>query len=947
MSALDRKFEAQQRNKELGEAKNVLDAEVAAAGAADIDELLEESTITAEEEAAKISTHNKTRMRDQCYLAYHMFELSEIHRQTQTPASELDILDNADIQKFPRYTYQKTSLLDGRPAEIMPKLHMRENAHKILDATTAQLANLVPMIKLYKVKSTPTTSYEIPFKFYNRTITEADAKKDWAEDPTTEFKGGIGGFQGRAAVGIKSFDWQYISGNFDTIQKDITSKLVLYFQSMDELIRIRQTQVYDPEKDEMVTMTYSYLDLIINPARSASETTLSKDSATPGSDTPCFFGDQFDSSDYEIKASVGWAQWDSATKELSSDFVESVNHSKTNLFLSLTDHAFSIAQDGTFELTITYRSRMEGLLESPKSNVLFCDKNIVNESASFKALLAYEEGLEKLNAEECKDNKKEKEEQKKSLVRIQDGLRNETYKNIIMNLMYPEKFLGAGYSEQNQQRAAESNEVLVDPFQGGTSEFPTSNPDDDLYPPTSSTDDVVEFPTSDSDAGPSAPGSNQRLIYSILTHPDEHLELSATGKIETEAYKPIGHDRISTDDLVFKPNILSELSTGDEEQVEYNPMNPEERMINYFYLGDLLDMLMITVFDNEKYDSLSPEVRKKYAFNNNEIENLYLALGPMQIRDPISNKIKNINMADIPVSVNAFTDWFHRNVIKKRRVVYEFQTFMKDMVSELIQIALGKECFDDIEQHNSSVRTHFISGPQSAASLDPIKNRAFEQIESGESDSGATPRVNMNDVTIEDPIFRDYDKNKRTDEHAHYIVMYSQGPGGLRYPGTPGNDLVDGMTPKQQDLQKGIYHLFIGRDRGLVTSVNFSKTNQPYLRQARLENMGAFNPIAQLSDVYEATIDMMGNTMFLPGSRLYLNPFGLAWGENFGLPHHRGSISNIMGLGGYHIVTSVNNYIESGVFKTTLQVRFETAGDGCVATNTNDSDTNPCPDETD
>ena len=155
------------------------------------------------------------------------------------------------------------------------------------------------------------------------------------------------------------------------------------------------------------------------------------------------------------------------------------------------------------------------------------------------------------------------------------------------------------------------------------------------------------------------------------------------------------------------------------------------------------------------------------------------------------------------------------------------------------------------------------------------------------------------------------------------------------------------MTPRQQDLQKGIYHLFIGRDRGLVKTVNFSQTNQPYLRQARLENMGAFNPIAQLSDVYEATIEMMGNTLFLPGSRLYLNPFGLAWGQNFGMPHNRGTIANIMGLGGYHIITNVSNYIESGVFKTTLQARFETAGDGCVATNANDDDTGPCPEETD
>jgi hypothetical protein len=921
-------------------AEQDLAAEAEAQGQS-VEDYVADNIVTSKEEAANLTMHNKTRMKEQCYLAYHISELAELHRQTQIDKNEVDVLVATELQKFPRYTYRKTSLLNGRPAEIMPKLHMRKNAHKILDATTAQLANLVPMIKLFKVKSTPTTSYEIPFKFYNNTITLADAKKDW--DPKTNnvtktFKNNIGGFQGRSAVGIKSFDWQFISGNFDTVQKDITAKLVLYFQSMDELIRIRQTQVYDPEQDEMVTMTYSYLDLIVNPARSSEETPLDTDTASPGSDTPCSFGNQFDSSDYEIKASVGWAQWDSATKEMSSDFIESVNHSKTNLFLSLTDHAFSIAQDGTFELTITYRSRMEGLLESPKSNVLFCDPHIVSESPSFKALLTYEEGLEKLNAEECKDNKKEKEKLKKNLVKIQDGLRNETYRNIITNLMHPDRFI-PGFAAQ-QQDAADFETQLETDAEGDLDEYG--------MPRVSMPDDPVELPTSNTDfleGGELA----QRLIYSILTSPDEHAELSDTGRVETEQFKQVGYGRIATNEMEFEAPqwLLSETSVTDSDKVVYSPDNPEERIVNYFYLGDLLDMLMLTVFDNEKYDSLSPEIRKKYAFNNNEIENLRLVLGPIQIRDPIDNKIKSINMADLPVSVKAFTDWFHRKVIKKRRVIYEFQTFMKDMISDLVQTVLGKECFDDIEQHKSSIRTHFISAPKSE-SIDPIMYRALEQAgaTSGTSDINSTPRLDMNPITVKEPIFNGYDKNMRADEHVHYIVIFSQGPGGLKYPGTAGNELVDNMTPKEQDLQKGIYHLFIGRDRGLVTNVNFNKTDQPYLRQARLENMGAFNPIAQLSDVYEATIDMMGNTMFLPGSRLYLNPFGLAWGENFGLPHQRGSISNIMGLGGYHIVTRVSNYIESGVFKTTLEARFETAGDGCLVTNTNDSDTNPCPDET-
>ena len=864
---------------------------------------------TPEEESSLMDVQEKTRMQEQCYLGYHMTELASIHRQTHTPlqATSEDEDENSQIQSdleqvqdFPHYAYNKTSLLEGRPADIIPKLRMRKDAHHILDATTNQLAHLVPMIKLYKIVNTATTSYEIPFKFYNHTITESDAKKDWADDPTTEFQNGVGGFQGRSAVGIKSFDWQFIAGNFDTVQKDITAKLVLYFQSMDELIRVRQTQVMDTEKDEMITLTYSYLDLVVNPASSntpTNEADLSRDSAGPGSDSACTSNSNYDSSIYEIKASVGWAQYDSITQELSSNFIESVNQSKTNLFLSLTDHSFEISPDGTFELVITYRSRMEGILESPKSNVLFCDKNIVTESASFKALIGYEERLASLNKEKCADNKKEKEELKKGLKKIQDGLRNETYKNIIMNLMYPERFLGG--------------------FQAG----------DDSEP--------------------------QRLIYSVLVDPAALLELADTGKISTESLNQIGAGKISTSDMVFEGPPWSELSVASEGdgQIVYDVANPEEKLINFFYLGDLLDMLMITVFDAEKYDTLTENVRTKYSFNRTEVENLKLLLGPIEYRDPIDKKIKNINIADIPISVRSFTDWFHRKVILKRRVIYEFQSFIKDLAKDLYQTALGKECFEDIERHRSSLRTAFISAPLNTGSdanfKDPIHQAAFDQDMTWAMDVNSTARVDMNQITVKNPIFNfDGLTNTFAVDHVHYITMFSQGPGGLRYPGTPGNDLEDGMTPREQDLEKGIHHLFIGRDRGLITNVTFSKTNQPYVRQARLENAGAFNPILQLSDVYEANIEMMGNTMYLPGSRLYLNPFGLAWGENFGMPHNRGTIANIMGLGGYHIVTSVNNYIESGVFKTTMEARFETSGDGCVATNANNDDTEPCPDET-
>jgi len=863
-------------------------------------------------DADAVDALKMARVQEQCYLGYHMYDLARLHQATQIAPCSLhrhedlkDLFDDGTVDRFPQFGYQKTMCLNGRPGEIFSKLHLKPHAHELLDATTAQLAGMVPMIKIAKVisknhKGEPIASYEVPFKFYNHIATHAQATSTdgWKDGPTDHFNRGTSNIQSRSGVGIKSFDWKYISGNFDTVQKDISATLVLYFQSMDELIRIRKTQVRDPATGDMKNVTYSYLDLIVNPARSSTSTSLSNEPQSTNSADPCLGSGntRYDSVEYEIKATVGWANNGQALSN-------ALEYSTTNIFLSLTDHAFNILQDGTFEVTINYKSRMEGITESPKSNILYCDKDII-EMESFKALIDNENRMTELNEkpDSCGELKAEKEQLAKANQQIQVSLRNETYRSIITNLMIPSRYMG--------------------------------------YQPQSS---ALPQPEEGSGVVP------QRLIYSVFVNPKEIIALSESKG--AAQLSPLDYENVSTTDLVFKggggsPSWEdSDLSTKTADgKINFNLTNYEEKVINFFFLGDLLDMLMITVFDNEKYDSLEATMRKKYAFNPSEVEHLKLLLGPFEFRDPVTNNVKLINMANVPVSVRAFTEFFHRKVIKKQLMTYEFRTFMKDLVSELIQVCLGKECFEDAERHNSQVRTGYLAAPLMDGVADQIVYRSVDQGYVCDSSRPETWKVNMDLVTAAKPLFEDWDTSRTAIEHAHYIVFWAHGQKGIRYPGTPGNERTAGSA-QIQDLNRGIHHLHIGRDKGLLTNIQFSKTNQPYLRQARLENNGSFDPLLQLSDVYEANIDMMGNTLFLPGDRIYVNPFGLSWGENFGSPHQRGSISNIMGLGGYHIVTGVSNYIESGKYKTSLETRFESSGDGCLVVNTGNDRTEPCPEE--
>ena len=853
--------------------------------------------LSSEEEEKTLQNSINARGSDQCYLAYHMKPLSDLHVQTiidynalsDFAGDEGDIVNQAandllatEFSRFPQFKYKNSHLLDtpkGQIAEVVPKLFLRPDTLALLDATTAELSNLVPMVKIYKtVYDDDNTTYEVPFKFYNHTVNKDNAREDWYQFDSFE-KTPAAGVQARSAVGIKSFDWQYISGNPDTVKKDITAKLVLFFQSMDELIRLRNYSVRD-SNGQQKDVQYSYLDLVVNPARrqpSSTPESINQDtSQSEGRGKPEGAFDQFDPSEYEIKASVGWASGKNNVKEISEELKNAIDNTKTNLFLSLTDHEFSFNQDGSFELQISYRSRLEGILESPKSNILFCDKKLMNESAAFKLLIQYEEEIEKLGGQKCADNKKQLEDTKRKLVNIQDSLRLETYKFIILNMLRPERWLG--------------------------------------YEPVRDSAPESDMP--------------QRLIYSMLVDPIGFGEFSDVG-VMPENLKILDYESVTTRELVFKkpdwvhPSSEANIS-GDK--LIYRPANPDEMIINFFYLGDLVEMLMTTVFDTEKYDSIPDSIRKKYSFNRAEIEKLRLLMGPMQFTDPRTGNIETINIADIPVGLRAFTDFFHRKVIKQQLTVYNFKSFLKDLMHDLVITALGKECFEDIQQTNGRLRSTYLTAPALSDGSDPVVAKGDK--------FAVTTRVDMDTINNDNPLFN-YGSPKplQLSEHYHYVVLHMQSKAGLVYPGIPGGPQLEKregveQTPKEQDLDRGIKHLIIGRDRGLLLNVNFSKTNEPFLRQARLENSGRFNPILQLSDVYEVDVEMMGNTFFYPGTQFYLNPFGLGYTESFGVPHNRGSLSNIMGLGGYHTIINVSSYIESGVYKTSFKARFETNGDG-------------------
>jgi hypothetical protein len=117
----------------------------------------------------------------------------------------------------------------------------------------------------------------------------------------------------------------------------------------------------------------------------------------------------------------------------------------------------------------------------------------------------------------------------------------------------------------------------------------------------------------------------------------------------------------------------------------------------------------------------------------------------------------------------------------------------------------------------------------------------------------------------------------------------------------------------EDDLAKGVYHFHIGTNKGLVKRIKFTKTDQPYLREARYMNQG-YDGLSQLREPYKIDVEMFGNARIFPGMTVYINPAGL--GYSLGQPSEEGSLAWTLGLGGYHMVINAQHSIERGKFDT-------------------------------
>ena len=571
---------------------------------------------------------------------------------------------------------------------------------------------------------------------------------------------------------------------------------------------------------------------------------------------------------FDIRVDVGW----SGPSDPSQIEGYNTESSIRTMFLVMTDYDISFNEEGHFELIINYKSRLEQALYDRKTNIL------VPSQSSTAQISAIEDELEELKASSDQSVETIREKEQK-LEDLRLNSKSEAYQNIFNFLL--------------QNNSVFSQDLTADQLFGKVAM-------------TVSGKDV------DKDDGDNSEG------WYIFGRLATRIEDIKRANREGEAEDPTKKDKTSF-------NIVTK--------------DDGNYILNYFFLGDLVESLAQKCFEPGPKRS---KQEQKFLDDTRIVLTDFLLYDP---KDLANKNVLKINIGDIPISVELFMSFYYERVIKYNVGSYSLMKFIRDIISYCIT-NIFEECFGE-DNLKTDIKTGFIDfqkikSSYKTDSADPFEYYAVREngiaiLKLGEEDLGESYKYDSStglrssiskaylDLTNSDSVPKMAARDERANcIHACIISAESFEKSQL---------IIDPNyeDKRAKDISAGLYHLDTGSGRGILKKINFSKTDQKYLREQRFTQDEA-KGFSILSNVFDVNMSLVGNTLFFPGQRVFIK-----LGERFSaldvmLPTATGmkptneTFATTMGLGGYHLVISVENEISTSGFTTNLVARYEWHG---------------------
>jgi hypothetical protein len=736
-------------------------------------------------------------------------------------------------------------------------------------------ALMTPHIELFRVsysgsaglKQTPVEEHQIPFSNF---IDQSNI---------VEITKSTYGRQGGA--GIKSFTWTLDGTQPAEVDNMITANLVMHFQSVYDLFRHNEIPGNPGQYAAGIPAQPGYLDLIIGSGVQGRPANPQGPEQEPAKGVaPCegLVSQQYKGDNFRIKAIVGWSTPPNFTDmeipgysggvmgDLAS-IQSAIEGSRKALYLQITSHQINFQQDGTLELSINYQASISGIMRTPRSDIFVgkelygAEMEALNQELAELVETEYDTAAEDTTREKKRAELLDKQMQ---LMRKARKAKHTVFlkalrdKNKIRGISVDTKeLLKGGFAKMTPEERAEAAKIR---------------------------------------AGKALREALAGSVAAETAAQEKELDAFAAG------YAGAKGDPAENEDLKRMADNLG----------IFNTKKSKTTTIPFFYLGDLIDVVM-----GERLSHLTEK-------DGSGASPLQMMLGPVELIDPlqafqiktvtfacpdatteqkmvqlqlakidpcrfrmISGIFTTMNIGSIPISTHAFDEWFVNTVVRGNKDSYFLLNFIKDVCGGLVSRAYGSSCYKDLFQYNIKFDTATFR------MADDFKGQSKTINELGRSARSAAER----------------DRHRLTADPDSPPPSI---PTVVLYPVQSRPSVGD----RASDMQDGIYHYFLGGRCGLAKEINFTRQDMPFYREARIDKDGSLGA-QQLKELYTVQLNMIGNTLHKNGTYIYIDPIAIGAGSASAIGGVK-NIARLIGLGGYFLVNSVSNELTPSSYNTTV-----------------------------
>jgi hypothetical protein len=346
------------------------------------------------------------------------------------------------------------------------------------------------------------------------------------------------------------------------------------------------------------------------------------------------------------------------------------------------------------------------------------------------------------------------------------------------------------------------------------------------------------------------------------------------------------------DKVLLDPN-LTKYVNKDGDQIN------DDIKIYFFTLGDLLD---VALDDKDIVAQVNARV-------------LLGTFNGMVAGVPGARKGDNFSIADFPIAADWFGQWFIDNFAAQNRTEVSLREFLNKLFFDMVAPMMN----DAYAEYLGQVKTGFsfttntfpdygLNGPKSELYYE-AKNLAIKGnvqpykylklVQSPTTRIRRGERINALALDIVNIVASHPTVVAQTDlPTVNYFTVFATS-----------YDPSDMAGDYDEDTSKGIFHLAVAADRGIVKSFKFSEKKIPQLRAMHVEKGSPGSAILLPQDV---DLTMVGNTFFKNGQMIYVD-------ADFALGRE---VATKLGIGGYYQIVKVENVIDASKFETRVQARW-------------------------